>query len=118
MSMSIQLSVIDSRITSRSMYTQSTSTRIIFNTRQCYTKLEKSQLRLKKSLVFFLVNILFIKIDIMKFIGKLDNRSGEMGITHKGKTVISAPCCSEVEIFLSSPINNKVIDYFHDFHFI
>ena len=57
----------------------------------------------------------------MTFIGKLDNPSGEMGITHKGKPegrLISAPCCSEVEIFLSSPINNQVIDYFHDYHFI
>ena len=60
----------------------------------------------------------------MKFIGKLNNPSGEMGITHKGKPegiyiyIISAPCCSEVEIFLSSLINNQVIDYFHDYYFI
>ena len=50
-----------------------------------YTKSEKSQRMFNESLVFFLVIILFIKINIMKFIGKLDNPSGEMGITHKGK---------------------------------
>ena len=59
----------------------------IINTR-CLASLYqigKSQRRFNESLVFFLVIILLIKIDIMKFIGKLDNPSGEMGITHKGK---------------------------------
>ena len=44
-----------------------------------YTKSEKVNEGSTESLVFFLVIIMFIKIDIMKFIGKLDNPSGEMG---------------------------------------
>ena len=60
----------------------------------------------------------------MKFIRKLDNPSGEMGITHKGKPegrllyrhrVVAR---SKFKNFLSSPINNQVIDYFNDYHFI
>ena len=57
----------------------------------------------------------------MKFIGKLDNPSEEMGITHKGKPqgrLLYRHRVVARSKFLSSPTNNQVIDYFHDYHFI